>query len=124
MNINRNHEALARKKRFVQSLTRSRNYLKDEDFLTPIGRTMKENTRNTPQSQCKQSTLFFDQESKGKRTNARVLAFTHHLCERCTHAIVHLQRPNEYEFVLCAARMPIFPTNPPCTSFKLDERSE
>lgn len=122
MNINENHDALAGKKRFVQSLTRSRTrFLNDEDFLKPITRTVNEDTSNTSQpSDSQQSMLFFDQ---GTKETSSLLVFTHHLCERCIHAIAHSPRANEYEFVLCAVHMPAFPTNPPCISFKLDEQA-
>jgi hypothetical protein len=122
MNINENHDALAGKKRFVQSLTRSRaRFLNDKDFLKPIKRTVNENTGNTKQlNYSQQSTLFFGQGTKEKSS---LLAFTHNLCERCTYAIAKANGTNDYQFVLCMTHNQAFPTNRPCTSFKLDEQA-
>jgi hypothetical protein len=120
MNINENHDALAGKKRFVQSLTRSRTrFLNDEDFLKPITRPMNEDTGTTTPSDSQQSTLFFDQ---GTKETSSLLVFTHHLCERCAHAVAKVNGTNDYQFVLCAKRLPAFPTSQICPSFKLDEQ--
>jgi hypothetical protein len=66
MNINNDHDALAGKKRYVQSLTRSRaRFLNDVDFLKPITSKVTEDTDNAPQPNYNtQSTLFFDQGTK------------------------------------------------------------
>jgi hypothetical protein len=116
------HDALARKRRFVESLTRSRaRFLNEEDFLKPITRTTKEATSDTQQaSDSKQSTLFFDQ---GTKETSSLLVFTHHLCERCTHAIAKANGANDYQFVLCATNIQTFPTSHKCPSFQLDEFS-
>jgi hypothetical protein len=122
MNKNDNHDALARKRRFVESLTRTRTpFHNDEDLLKPTTHRVNEDTSNPIPPSSSQSTRFIDHRLNHSRS---LLVFTHHLCERCTHAVAHLQEPNEYEFVLCTERVPAFPTNPPCTSFQLDTRME
>jgi hypothetical protein len=121
MNINENHDALAGKKRFVQSLTRSRaRFLNDKDFLKPITRPMNEDTGNMTPSDSQQSMLFFNQ---GTKETSSLLVFTHRLCERCTYAIAKANGTNDYQFVLCMTHNQAFPTNRPCTAFKLDEQA-
>lgn len=122
MNINNDHDALAGKRRFVQSLTRSRaRFLNDADFLKPITSNVTEDTSNTPQPNYNtQSTLFFDH---GTKETSSLHVFTHHLCERCTYAIAKANGTNDYQFVLCAKRLQAFPTSHQCTSFKLDEQA-
>ena len=121
MNKIDDHDPLARKRRFVESLTRSRTrFLNDEDLLTPITQRTTEDARTAPSSNNSQRARFIDHRPNHLRS---LLVFTHHLCERCTHAVAHSPQPNEFEFVLCTARMPAFPTNPPCTSFQLDEQT-
>jgi len=121
MKISQEHDALARKKRFVQSLTRSMTYLQDDDFLKPVTSTVNEDINDTQQpSSSKQSMLFFDQ---GTKETSSLLVFTQYLCERCAHAVAKVNGTNDYQFVLCAKRLQAFPTSHQCTSFKLDERA-
>jgi hypothetical protein len=122
MNINNDHDALAGKKRYVQSLTRSRaRFLNDVDFLKPITSKVTEDTDNAPQPNYNtQSTLFFDQ---GTKETSSLHVFTHNLCERCTYAIAKANGTNDYQFVLCMTQHQAFPTNRPCTVFKLDEQA-
>jgi hypothetical protein len=96
-------------------------YLQDTDFLKPITSIVNEDTNDTQQpSSSKQSTLFFDQ---GTKETSSLLVFTHHLCERCTYAIAKANGTNNYQFVVCISHVHPFPTDHPCTSFKLDEQA-
>lgn len=120
MNRHNEHDALARKRRFVQSLTRSHaRFLKDDNFLKPLTPTGTEDTSTTPQpSRSQQGTLLFNHEPK---ETSSLIVFTHYLCERCTFAIAKAHGTSACQLVLCAQHIHAFPTNHQCTSFNLDE---
>jgi hypothetical protein len=47
----KDHDALAEKKRFVQSLTHSHRYLNDAHFLTPVSKKAADKTNHQPAPQ-------------------------------------------------------------------------
>jgi hypothetical protein len=62
---NNNHDKLAGKKRFVQSLTRSRRFLNDDTFLTPVTK----NTVVTTNDQSTQDDDLSQKEAKDRLLN-------------------------------------------------------
>jgi len=63
MKTNNEQDSLAGKKRFVQSLTHSRRFLNDQQFLTPVAQ-QNSNPPNNPPSSVKKHSINVADEKK------------------------------------------------------------